>query len=983
MMFSQLLKYTSAIILVTIGTTPIHSQSCGSNPNNPYISNSFTWEGTGYGNEAVMDRSATTATSTINGCSEDIIVTMNLENPDNVFFSNLQNGDSSGSNGTFSSVQPGYSIWLDNNNTLFDDSGMDLDEETSLVFSFSSPIILRGVTIKDIDWRNQGVSSRWRDKVTLTAKDKFGADVPLTAVLENPSSSTININGQTALANYDSDSGDGGLDVMDTEGHVTWSSSSEIASLKVTYISGVGEAGQQIIQISNIDFCCRNTTTAENDINQTPVNVGLYGNVLTNDYDEEGDNQTVESATYFNNTGAVTTLPLGEATNIYDESNTLAGSITLNIDGTYTFIPSDNYVGSVPIEYIAWDDNSNPATDNATLDIDVIPLNDPSNNQPPVANDDTNTTEEDVTVSDNVIVPNDTDPDGDNLIVVSALVDTDGDGILNNPLSIGTPTDIYGLNTDGVTTLAGQMTMNPNGDYTFDPIPGFTGEILLEYTIEDPSTASDSAVLTIDIEIGTDNNTYANDDANAGEQDVDLTGNILTNDHDPEADDQDVLMIDTDGDGIPDTTPVDGVPETITNNGITLGTLTIDSATGIYLWNPEPTFIGTANIVYTATDGSATDDATLYLTNIPVMYKDFSDAPAKYPMVSHTGLIDVNNDETPDALNSAWLGNKSSFETAGWMSEDAEGDTGDDAIKFGNGLGDFPLSILPNSLYPIDVYLNSSKSTVVYYGMWIDYDNDGNYDDFYNGSETITGLTKSVVLVSTPHDLLNVGFSIVNIRLRADDAPLSSSDYQGNKSNGEVEDYQRTIALPVELVRFEADNNQCDVELFWETATELNNDYFIIEHSFDGVEFEPIGFVEGNGTSNVSQTYDFTHENVRQNLNYYRLKQVDYDNSFEYSETINSMSDCYDSGQGVTKIYPNPTIGKIELEFYMESARNVELIITDMVGREINRHQVELNEGNNIFEMDLSPYQAGAYYIQMKNDKGWNSQTFKVIKVED
>ena len=105
------------------------------------------------------------------------------------------------------------------------------------------------------------------------------------------------------------------------------------------------------------------------------------------------------------------------------------------------------------------------------------------------------------------------------------------------------------------------------------------------------------------------------------------TGNILTNDNDPEGDDQDVSQIDTDGDGVPDTTPVALTPITITQGGTTIGTLTLDPETGAYIWAPEQDFIGTAVIPYTATDGVATDDATLYLTTLgtpPVAVDDSS-----------------------------------------------------------------------------------------------------------------------------------------------------------------------------------------------------------------------------------------------------------------------------------------------------------------------------------------------------------------------
>ena len=141
------------------------------------------------------------------------------------------------------------------------------------------------------------------------------------------------------------------------------------------------------------------------------------------------------------------------------------------------------------------------------------PSDDPTQNDPPVANDDTNTTEINTNVTANLIDPNDTDPDGDALTVIGALADTDGDGIVDDVLPVGTITPIYGTDEDGNTVLAGEMILNAAGDYLFDPAPHFTGEVPIDYTISDGNGGTDDATLTITIEPDNGNVTYANDDA--------------------------------------------------------------------------------------------------------------------------------------------------------------------------------------------------------------------------------------------------------------------------------------------------------------------------------------------------------------------------------------------------------------------------------------------------------------------------------------
>ena len=100
--------------------------------------------------------------------------------------------------------------------------------------------------------------------------------------------------------------------------------------------------------------------------------------MLTNDYDLEDDNQTVTSALADTDGDGLVddTLPIGVATPVYgtdnDDNIVPAGTITLNPDGTYTYTPALDFTGTVPVEYTITDDNTLPATDSATLTIEVV-----------------------------------------------------------------------------------------------------------------------------------------------------------------------------------------------------------------------------------------------------------------------------------------------------------------------------------------------------------------------------------------------------------------------------------------------------------------------------------------------------------------------------------------------------------------------------------------------------------------------------------
>jgi len=407
-------------------------------------------------------------------------------------------------------------------------------------------------------------------------------------------------------------------------------------------LAGNQVAACNVVTVSSINNCL---TEAENDINQTPQDTDVSGNILTNDTDQEGDAQTVQSATGLDMNGDPVTIPVdGTPTSIYDKNGVLAGIIAINPDGSYDYDPVPTFTGEVPVEYVVVDDNG--ATNRATLAIEVMPSDDPTQNDPPVANDDTNTTEMDTDVSGNVISPNDSDPEGDALTVTSALVDTDGDGIVDDGLTVGAATPIYGISEAGDTIVAGTMTLNSDGTYAFDPEPTFVGEVPVDYTIDDGNGGTDDATLTITIEPDNGNDTYTNDDSNIGDQGLPQSGNIITNDNDPEGEPQTVSGA-TDVSGNP-ITP--GVAATLPSGGA----LTIN-ADGTYDYIPDPDFVGTEVVEYVACDNamptSACDTATLYLTTLEANTTEAENDIHQIPggQVANGNILTNDTDPTGDS----------------------------------------------------------------------------------------------------------------------------------------------------------------------------------------------------------------------------------------------------------------------------------------------------------------------------------------------
>lgn len=112
--------------------------------------------------------------------------------------------------------------------------------------------------------------------------------------------------------------------------------------------------------------------------------------------------------------------------------------------------------------------------------------------------------------------------------------------------------------------------------------------------------------------------------------------------------------------------------------------------------------------------------------------------------------------------------------------------------------------------------------------------------------------------------------------------------------------------LPVEFISFTGKAEKDNAMLHWATATESNNKQFEVEHSLDGKQFKTIEIIPGGGTSFERLDYSFEHKAVPSGLNYYRLRQVDYDETYAYSDVISIQL----SGRKVDyNVFPNPSKG--------------------------------------------------------------------------
>ena len=178
-------------------------------------------------------------------------------------------------------------------------------------------------------------------------------------------------------------------------------------------------------------------------------------------------------------------------------------------------------------------------------------------------------------------------------------------------------------------------------------------------------------------------------------------------------------------------------------------------------------------------------------------------------------------------------------------------------------------------------------------------------------------------------------------------------------------------ALPIKLANFNAYAVKNTAQLKWSTLTEIANKGFDIEHSVNGSTWNSIGFVntlaEG-GNSNAALNYQYTHLQPAAGVNYYRLKQVDFDGTSEYSKvrTVN-----IGSAKSSVVLYPNPANTEVTIQGLVG---NETIVIFDVVGREMLRTQAD----QTAVTISLEKLVSGTYRVQVQGE--YDVQSLPLIK---
>ena len=223
-------------------------------------------------------------------------------------------------------------------------------------------------------------------------------------------------------------------------------------------------------------------------------------------------------------------------------------------------------------------------------------------------------------------------------------------------------------------------------------------------------------------------------------------------------------------------------------------------------------------------------------------------------------------------------------------------------------------------------------------------------------------------------DIVTIDPSVTTVTLTHVDGDLDITDPLIIVGNGATVDCG---VLPIELIAFSAEPVGTFIDVNWSTATETDNERFIVQRSSDGIAFSPIGEVAGAGESFSRIDYRFTDTAPLPGTNYYRLQQVDTDGSSTTTTTVSANLRM--SGQAAL-LFPNPATEQLQVSYFTSLPGMTHLQVVDASGRPVLRTDHAGNTGTQQVLLDVSGLDAGSYLLRISTGSGIPIENARFIK---
>lgn len=347
--------------------------------------------------------------------------------------------------------------------------------------------------------------------------------------------------------------------------------------------------------------------------------------------------------------------------------------------------------------------------------------------------------------------------------------------------------------------------------------------------------------------------------------------------------------------------------------------------------NPSVMYATSSSQVFLSTDGGAT----------------FTNKTSGLPNKTITSVYVHPDDENIAVLTFSGFGTDKVYKTT---------NMGNSWFSIHGNLPDSPVN-------DILIYTENSGNPNTYFvgtdvGVFLSQDNGNHWDELYNG------LPNTVIL--------HLDYSPSNQMLRA-----------GTHGRGVFEAFIDLI-IPVELSSFTASTDENKVVLNWTTATETNNLGFEVERKLKNQEWVTVGFVEGNGTTTEISNYTFADDYSLlpyEGTALYRLKQMDFDGSFEYSDQVAVDVIFIPDEINLSQNYPNPFNPSTTIKYSLPVASNVKITIYNSIGQSIEQLISGLLEaGTYEITWNADGYSSGIYFYSFEVDKLDGSSPHREMK---
>jgi Secretion system C-terminal sorting domain len=425
-----------------------------------------------------------------------------------------------------------------------------------------------------------------------------------------------------------------------------------------------------------------------------------------------------------------------------------------------------------------------------------------------------------------------------------------------------------------------------------------------------------------------------------------------------------------------------------------------------------PYFAGTPTLV----QGTDLQPGAVYLYQDVISFPETMDALVKIEVDSnaHVSLFDNNTLNPgrfqPRVANDGSLGNGSETSDRGWVQFSITF-IKDNSYVENNPSTDADDSYVTRSLtglryqhYDVDGFVSGSGSgagsfreigclsnfTHVYVSAPTHLQDGGSYSDASYTWREVQGQLSEHVSVSSDPDVTFIAtygvVSVVRFRLgfefiKGNGGQISNQDREYG-TEFTCLSFAQQSTLPVKLLNFTGSYRNQVTSLNWETENEQNLDHFEIERSNSGSGYAVVGSKSSVGNSFNRQSYQYTDDlsSVSGNVFYYRLKIVDKDGQFKYSNVIMIRKESK-TINGIA-INPNPVVnGMVTVRFTATGNKEVSFKVIDMTGKVVLKQQNRIYDGNNSISINnLDRLHAGVYLLQMADSEETTSIKFSIAR---